>query len=359
MAFLANCVKIRLNMTKRSIISVERPQRMRPIFVNFFTYAVLGVWSLVCLFPLYWIAVTSLKGASEIMRGPLFLPFVDFTPSLDAWVSILTYSNDHLLLRFFNSLVVGCTSTLLTMVLGGLAVYGLTRFRYAVRWASIVLFLLIGAFAASAIITPLIELQVVFAIAAVPLLLLAKRLNQRRPTLHNDGILFAILATRVLPPVVVVLPIYVMAQYTGAVDTHFALIFTYTAANLPVAVWLLLPVFGEAATSQEESAQLDGASHLRIFLTIFFPMVAASTAAVGLVIFILCWNEYLFAAFLTSDKVSTLPPWVAGQMSIKEGQVGDESDAWSQLSAAIIFMVAPLLACAGLAQRFVGRMALR
>ena len=157
-----------------------------------------------------------------------------------------------------------------------------------------------------------------------------------------SGILFAILATRILPPVAVVLPIYVMAQYTGALDTHFALIFTYTAANLPVAVWLLLPVFGNMATPQEEAAQLDGASHFRIVFTIFLPMVAASTAAVGLVIFILCWNEYLFAAFLTSDKVSTLPPWVMGQMSIKEGQVGDESDAWSQLSAAIIFMVVPL-----------------
>ena len=124
-------------------------------------------------------------------------------------------------------------------------------------------------------------------------------------------------------------------------------------------MWLLLPVFGNIATSQEEAAQLDGASHFRIAFTIFLPMVAASTAAVGLVIFILCWNEYLFAAFLTNDKVSTLPPWVMGQMSIKEGQVGDESDAWSQLSAAIIFMVVPLLACASVAQRVLSRTASR
>jgi ABC-type glycerol-3-phosphate transport system permease component len=177
--------------------------------------------------------------------------------------------------------------------------------------------------------------------------------------LSNEGILFAILATRILPPVAVVLPIYVMALYTGAIDTQFALIFTYTAANLPVAVWLLLPIFGNTATSQEEAAQLDGASHFRIFLTIFLPMVAASMAAVGLVIFILCWNEYLFAAYLTSDKVSTLPPWVAGQMSIKEAQVGGEGDEWPQLSAAIIFMILPLLACTALAQRVLGHMALR
>ncbi len=276
------------------------------------TYALLVFWSLVCLFPLYWIAVTSLKGNLEIMRGPYYLPFVDFTPSLDAWVDVLTYANDHLLLRFFNSAVVAITSTLLTVLFGGMAVYGLTRFRYVVRWL---------------------------------------------PALRNDGILFAMLATRILPPIVVVIPIYMMALYTDSLDTHFALIFTYTAANLPVAVWLLLPVFGNMATSQEEAAQLDGASHFRIFLTIFLPMVAASTAAVGLVIFILCWNEYLFAAFLTSDKVSTLPPWIASQMSIKEAQTGGDGDEWSQLSAAIIFMITPLLACTAFTQRVLARMA--
>jgi multiple sugar transport system permease protein len=270
---------------------------------------VLVFWSLVCLFPLYWIAVTSLKGDSEIMHGPYYLPLVDFKPSLDAWIAIFDYSNDHLILRFYNSAIVASTSTFLTIMLGGMAVYGLTRFRYRVPW--------IG--------------------------------------LRNDGILFAILASRILPPVVIAIPIYVMAQYTGTLDTHFALIFTYTAANLPVAVWLLLPVFGNMATSQEEAAQLDGASHLRIFMTIFLPMVAASIAAVGLLVFILCWNEYLFAAFLTSDKVSTLPPWVAGQMSIKEAQVGGDNDEWPQLSAAIIFMIVPLLTCTGLAQRFLGR----
>ena len=332
---------------------------MRVVLAKVLTYAVLVFWSLVCLYPLYWVAVTSLKGDPEIMRGPFYLPFVDFTPSLNAWVSILTYANDHLLLRFFNSAVVGITSTLLTVLLGGLAVYGLTRFRYAVRWRRLVLFFLAAVFAGSALIVPAVWVQFLFAIVAALLFLLATGLNQRGLVLRNDAILFAILATRILPPVVVVLPIYMMAQYTGALDTHFALIFTYTAANLPVAVWLLLPVFGNFATSQEEAAQLDGASHFRIFLTIFLPMVAASTAAVGLVIFVLCWNEYLFAAYLTSDKVSTLPPWVAGQMSIKEAQVGGEGDEWPQLSAAIIFMIIPLLACAALAQRVLSRMALR
>jgi multiple sugar transport system permease protein len=359
MAFLASYVKLKRIMTQRPTVSANRPHYKRSLLVNILTYAVLVFWSLICLFPLYWVVVTSLKGGSEIMRGPYYLPFVDFTPSLDAWVSILTWSNDHLLLRFFNSVVVGLTSTLLTVLLGGLAVYGLTRFHYTVRWTRLVLFFLAAVFVGSALIVPAFWVQLLFTVSAALIFLLAMWLNQRGPTLRNDGILFAILATRILPPVVVALPIYIMARYTGALDTHFALIFTYTAANLPVAVWLLLPVFGNIATSQEEAAQLDGASHLRIFLTIFLPMVAASTAAVGLVIFILCWNEYLFASFLTSDKVSTLPPWVMGQMSIKEAQAGGDAEEWSQLSAAMIFMVVPLLACTAFAQRVFGRIALR
>jgi multiple sugar transport system permease protein len=336
-------------------VSATRPQQKRTLWVRILIYAVLGLWTLVCLFPLYWVAVTSLKGEPEIMGGPFYLPFVDFTPSFKAWVSILTYSNDHLLSRFYNSAVVAITSTLLTVLFGGMAVYGLTRFRYEVPWGRIVLFFLAAVFAGSALVVPTLWLQFLFAVAAALLLLSAVRLNQSGPTLRNDGLLFAILATRILPPIVVVLPIYIMALYASMLDTHFALIFAYTAANLPVAVWLLLPVFGNTATSQEEAAQLDGASHALIFLTIFLPMVAASMAAVGLLIFIMCWNEYLFAAYLASDNVSTLPPWVIGQMSIKEAQVGGEGTEWPQLSAAIIFIVVPMLAFTGLAQRFLTR----
>ena len=331
-------------------------QQNRSRWAGIIIYTLLGLWSLVCLFPLYWIVVTSFKSDSEIMGGPFYLPYVDFTPSLKAWVSVLTYSNDHLVSRFYNSVIVAITSTLLIVSFGGMAVYGLTRFRYEVLWTRLVLFFLAVTFVAGAFTVSLIWVQLLSTIVAALLLLSAVRLNSGGPTLHNDGILFAILATRILPPIVVVLPVYMMALYTGTLDTHVPLIFGYTAANLPVAVWLLLPVFGNIATPQEEAAQLDGASRFSIFFTIFLPMVAASTAAVGFLIFILCWNEYLFAAYLASDNLSTMPPWVVGQMSIKEAQVGGDGQEWPQLSAAIIFMIAPVLICAGFAQRYLGRL---
>ena len=290
--------------------SVHRPHRVR--LAGVVTYAILVFWAFVCLFPLYWMAATSLKGEPEIMRGPYYVPFIDFTPTLRSWIIVLADPNDNLLMRYFNSTVIGVASTLLTLLLGGMAVYGLTRFRLALPWAY----------------------------------------N------GNRGLLFAIMATRILPPVVMVLPLYMMAFYTGTLDTLFILIFTYTALNLPVAVWLLQPVLGAVATDQEEAAQLDGASHVQIFFTIFLPMAATSVAAVGLLIFLLCWNEYLFAAYLAGDHAMTLPPWMVGQLSMKEAQVGGEAEEWAQLSAAAVLMILPLLACTVFAQRFLGRMAL-
>lgn len=271
------------------------------------TYALLGVWTLVCLFPLYWVAVTSLKAEAEITGGPFYLPFLDFAPTLESWAYLLTDPNDNLLGRYFNSLVVALAATALALLLGAMAVYGVSRF-----------------------------------------------------TKGGQAILTAMLATRVLPPLVMALPLYMMAYYTDTLDTRFALIFTYAAINLPVVVWLLQPVFGPRATEQEEAAQLDGASRLAIFFSIFLPMVAGSLAAVGLFVFILCWNEYLFAAWLAGNNAMTLPPWLVGQMSMKEAQVGGEAEEWARFSAATVMMMAPLLIVAVLtrANSWLGRLAL-
>lgn len=327
------------------------------------TYVVLVFWSLVCLFPLYWLAVTSLKGEAAIMERPFYLPFVDFMPTLDAWQTVLAAENDHLVRRLFNSLLVAITSTGLTMLSGGMAVYGLTRFQSKARRNRSGYWIAAATCLSGAFYAPAGMWQPALVITGAMLVLIATRLATRLPdrgqVIPNEQMLFALLAIRILPPVVVVLPLYLMAQRLGALDTHFALIAAYSAANLPIAVWLMMPVFGTAATEQEEAAQLEGASPFAIFFTIFVPMVAASLAAIGLVIFVLCWNEYLFAAVLTTDSASTLPGWVAGQMSIKEAQVGGEGDEWPQLSAAILFMAVPLLAFTVIVQRVLGRTASR
>jgi multiple sugar transport system permease protein len=122
-----------------------------------------------------------------------------------------------------------------------------------------------------------------------------------------------------------------------------------------VALWLLRPVFGPSASEQEEAALLDGASRFRVFIEIAVPMAAAGLAATALVIFILCWNEYLFAAWLASDHAMTVPPWMVGQLSMKEAQASAEDEEVARLAAAVVLMMAPLVVFAGIAAKVLSR----
>jgi multiple sugar transport system permease protein len=337
----------------------EGPRRA-PKLDRILTYAALAGWTWICLFPLYWVVATSLKGPLEIVFGPFYAPFIDYTPSLDAWAYILFDSNDFPLLRFFNSVVVGLTSTALTVVFAGLAVYGLTRFRHVVSQLAIALVLIAAGCAACAFFTASAGIRLQFALATVLSILAAIRVRRYgRRALRGTRILIAMLATRILPPVVIVLPIYLMAQQSGTLDTRFALIATYTAVNLPVAVWLLQPVLGNGATELEEAAQLDGASRFRILFEIVAPVAARGLVATAFLIFVLCWNEYLFSVYLADNHAMTMPPYLAAQMSVREQQAGSDAEEWTRLSAAIVLMTAPLIFGAGFVQRLIGRSTLR
>ena len=292
----------------------------------------------------------------EIINGPFYMPFIDYTPSLDAWRYILFDSNDTPLLRYLNSVVVGLISTALTVLFGGFAIYGMTRFRLGVSWPAVTLVLVAAGFASVALLIATDGVRLFLVVAGALALLAALRLGRyRRAGPRHSGILIAIMATRILPPVVIVLPVYLMAQYTGTLDTRFALIATYTAANLPVAVWLLQPVFGETATDQEEAAQLDGASRFRIFFEMVVPAAARGLAAAALLIFVLCWNEYLFSVYLAADHAMTMPPFLAAQMSVREQQAGSDAEEWTRLAAAIVLMVGPLILVTGFVQRLIAQ----
>ena len=274
-------------------------------------YTVLGLWGIVCLFPVYWLASTSIKSIDDIDTGPRFLPFLDYRPTLRAWDFILFDSHENLVTALFNSGLVAVVASGLAMLLGGIATYGLTRFSYSIP----------GFGGGNA----------------------------------NRAIMWGMLATRVIPPVVLVIPVYMMARMTGTLDTPLALIVTYVALNIPVAVWLLQPVLGSTASEQEEAAWLEGASHRMIFFTIVAPMAAEGIAAAWLLVLVLCWNEYLLATSLVTSGAMTLPVWLEGQMSIKEAQIGAEAEELANFSAVATLMIMPLIAFAGVAQRVITR----
>ncbi len=271
-------------------------------------YTLLAIWSVVCLLPIYWLTITSFKDSNTIDKSPTYLPFLDFTPSLDAWRFILSDPAENLVSRAFNSIAIGISSTLATLVIGGMLVYGLTRFT---------------------------------------------------SKFNNSGIMAAILSTRLLPPVVLAVPLYFMAQKTGSLDSLSSLIFIYTAINIPIVIWMLAPVFGPRASDQEEAAMLDGATHFHIFFFILLPMVRTAVVTVGLLVFFQCWNEFLFAATLTSDHALTLPPWMVGQLSMKEAQTGGGAEEVAHLAAATVLMALPVVVLTIFAQRSFTRVFLR
>lgn len=318
-------------------------------------YVLLMIWSFICLLPIYWLSITSIKGAADIDRPPGYLPFVDFSPSLDAWRFIFFEHNENLLTRLVHSGLISVAATALTIGCSSLAIYGLTRCHLTLRWTALVAITLpIGIVLGGVMVTSRLSFAAVATIAAIGVVL-AIRMRKTGPVVSAAGAVAVLLATRILPPVVLALPLYVFGQALGVRDTLGFLTLVYTAINLPVAVWLMLPILGPRACEQEEAAQIDGASHLAILFTILLPMVRPGVIAVGLIVFLLSWNEYLFAAYLTFDHALTLPPWAVGQLSMKEAQVGGGPEEVAHLAAASILMILPALGFAAFSLKSFGR----
>ncbi len=311
------------------------------------TYALLILWSLVVLVPLYWVLITSFKGPGEVDNGPFYIPFVDFTPSLQAWDFMLRQNNTSG--PYLNSVVVALASTVLAVLIGALAAYALVRIRFQVKLAAVALFLilLIAVIAAVATFGVPWEIAVIVAVALF-LIGLFTLVGRTRLAVGNNDIEFWIISNRIMPPIVAVLPIYVMFQQLRLLDTQVALIATYTAVNLPIVVWLTRDFFAGIPLDLEESAQIDGASKFRVFFTIALPLVRSGLVATFLLVLILAWNEYLLALFLSNAKAQTMPVLVSAQNTTRGPQ-------WWNMSVLIVVMIAPVVVISSVLQKHIAR----
>ena len=310
-------------------------------------YALLLLWSLVVIVPLYWVLVTSFKLPGQVDGGPFYIPFVDFQPSLHAWDFMLLQNNT--LRPYLNSVVVALGSTTLAVVVGALAAYALVRTRLEVKLATVAVFLLLLAATVVAVWTLGVPWPVALGSALALFLLALFTLSRRtRLALGNRDIEFWIISNRIMPPIVAVLPIYVMFQQLRLLDTQAALIATYAAVNLPIVVWLTRDFFAAIPLDLEESAQLDGASKFRIFFTIALPLVRSGLIATFLLVLILAWNEYLLALFLTNANAQTMPVLVSAQNTTRGPQ-------WWNMSVLIVVMIAPVVVIATILQKHIAR----
>ncbi len=266
----------------------------------FFTYAVVLLWAFIVLFPFYWLLTTSLKIPLAVSRGPTYFPGIDFTPTFEHWVYLFDEQRASTLRHFRNSLIAATGSTILAVIIGAMAGYGLSRFSY--YW---------------------------------------KGLKWR-----NENIAFWIISNRFLPPALFVVPFLILYSRLDLLDTHFGLIVIYTMFNIPFAVWIMRDFFNSLPGDLEESALVDGATRWQAFMRIVLPLSAPGLVAVAIFSFVFSWNEFLYALMLTNFDAITIPVLIAGQNNTR----GVE---WWFISALTLFAVAPVVLIGLFLERYI------
>ncbi len=269
-------------------------------------YAALGLWAFICLFPIYWTLTTSFKLAPDVMRGNL-VPWWDFTPRWKGWESIgfsprligeVSTVREEFLKRFWNSTIVSITSSLLAVVLGSLAAYGLSRFSY------------------------------------------------RFGFMKNSDISFFFLSQMILPPVVLALPFLVLYKSLALLDTLVGLILLYTLMVLPIVIWIMRDQFQSIPVELEEAALVDGLGIWGAFMRIVLPIALPGMVAAFILSLVLCWNEYFFAALLTATNATTLPVMVASQ-------TGSQGINWWAMAALSSAAILPLVIVAIFLEKYI------
>jgi multiple sugar transport system permease protein len=281
-----------------------RSKRIASVLIVFYAAA--------AMVPLIWIFLTAFKSPPDSIAYP---PKIFFKPTLDGYCNLFTAISrqtdeyisalppaldvchriararnmvvvgpSNFVPRFFNSLVIAFGSTALSVLLGVMAAYAFSRFRVPAK----------------------------------------------------DDLLFFILSTRMMPPIAVAIPIYLMYRELGLSDTRLGMILLYTAVNVSLAVWLLKGFIDEIPREYEEAALVDGYTRLQAFRKVVLPQATTGIVATAIFCLIFAWNEYAFAVLLTSGQAQTAPPFIP----IIIGEGGQD---WPAVAAGTTLFLVPIL----------------
>jgi multiple sugar transport system permease protein len=256
--------------------------------------AVLAVLAIVMLFPVLWMLETSIKENRDVYAVPA--KFFGFDITWDHYKDVFVApggERSDLSLAFLNSAVVAGASTVLATLLGVPAAWAYSRFTLKAK---------------------------------------------------KDQ-LFFILSTRFMPPVVVVIPIFLMYREIGLINSKLGLILIYAAFNLPFTIWMMKGFVDEVPAEYEDAAMLDGYTRLQAFRRFTLPLLVPGIAATAVFALIFSWNEFVFSIFLTSSKdVRTAPPAIAGL-------IGGTTVDWGLVAASAIVFAIPVLVFAYLVRK--------
>lgn len=265
-------------------------RRQRRALTLAMRYIIALAVTLLFLFPVYWLFMISFKTPEEIFHvPPLWLPGqIQFN---NYWVLF----KDGDVVAILNSLIVAGTSSVIAMVLGTFCAYSLARFNTG-----------------------------------------------------GENLAMWIISQRMIPPMAVVFPIFLIYVHFGMVDTFSGLILLYTAFNLPYVIWMMRGYIADIPLELEESALVDGCTRWQVMWKVVFPMARSGLMATAVFTFVFAWNDFLFALILTRTEVITFPVQLTHYM-------GGQSNFWAKIAAMSVLGTLPIFIAVTIMQRYLVR----
>jgi multiple sugar transport system permease protein len=254
-------------------------------------YVAAVVVVLVWLFPLLWILLTSIKTRPDIFsRIPLFI----FAPTLDNYIAVL--SRSEFTEGLINSVKTAGLTTLISVLVGPLAAYPLSRLQFRAR----------------------------------------------------EQILFWVLSLRMMPTVAIVVPFYLILYYLGLRDTLLGLVMAYLSFSLPFAIWMLVGFVRDLPKELDDAAFIDGCSHWHLLWLVHLPLLRPALAVVAIFTFVFAWNELVLALMLTEVDAKTVPVAIIGM-------VQPDNIPWGEIAAGSILTLLPMMIVVFALQRHIVR----
>jgi multiple sugar transport system permease protein len=267
-------------------------------------YAAVLLWSSFVMAPLLWALTTSFKTVNGVTGGPTYIPYLQYEPSLAGWKNIFGGSGGiDITGPYINSAIVTLSATAISIILGTLAAYGLSRFTYKAGFVK------------------------------------------------NADIIFFFVSQRIMPPIVLAIPFFLMLQFLGLLDTRIGLIIVYIALLLPIAVWIMVDFFDGVPKEIDEMARLEGCTPLQAFRRVVLPNALPGILVASMFCLIFGWNDFFFSFTLTFTNTQLLPVAVVA--------LNSSVTPWWSLSASALISVAPLIVVAFSVERLLstGRLA--
>ena len=261
-------------------MQVQGVSRRRRIAYMAVGYATLGLLMLVFLMPLLWIVGLSFKTRQQTFAMP---PLLFWAPTLENYAAVLTRSD--FLTAFANSLIISTAAVLSSLLVGVPAAYAFARVRFFGR----------------------------------------------------NFLFFGLLVMRMLPPIAILVPLFALFNKAGLVNSRIGMVIAYTTFSLPLVVWIMRGFFEDLPAELEEAARVDGATRGGAFLRVVLPLARPGLVTAAILALLLAWNDFLFAAVLTSNATRTLPVLLASYAG------ADMGVDWGSITATGVLVVLPVI----------------